>query len=324
MGHNDHLDDDRPTLPPAAGRDTAKGFEPDDAWLGTAEPEQRREAMRRWFLSRYWDPAQDTPFNSAEGGYIYIHGGPYTADDELYRRFGGVCDDDEIQEAIEDIESDGITDWAPIRTEREDDFDDRFALALEKKGEPLLRLVERLRQSRQILSLKGDAETVSLARQLVFSSMIGVLETFLYETASFWIETDKSALTSLVKGLPAFREQKISLSELFDRHAGIKAHVQGHLQNLVWHRWNKVALVYKHALSLDLPDTKQFDEALLTRHDIVHRSGLTKDGAAVTVSDTQIDKLKSAIEAFARDLERRIADRDEDLSVSDDPLPREA
>jgi len=30
----------------------------------------------------------DTPYNGAEGGYLYIHGGPYTAEDELYRRFG--------------------------------------------------------------------------------------------------------------------------------------------------------------------------------------------------------------------------------------------
>lgn len=32
----------------------------------------KTEVMRSWFLSNYEDPAENTPYESAEGGYIYI------------------------------------------------------------------------------------------------------------------------------------------------------------------------------------------------------------------------------------------------------------
>ena len=61
MGHNDHLDEDRPELPAEAGADSRRGFEPHDKWIRGAAPELAHEAMRLWFVSRYWDPANDTP-----------------------------------------------------------------------------------------------------------------------------------------------------------------------------------------------------------------------------------------------------------------------
>jgi hypothetical protein len=67
MGHNDHMDEYRPELPPEAGKNSHLGFEPDDHWLATADPELQREAMRIWFVTRYWDPANDTPYNGQEG-----------------------------------------------------------------------------------------------------------------------------------------------------------------------------------------------------------------------------------------------------------------
>jgi hypothetical protein len=164
MGHNDHLEDDHPDLPAAAGRDTPSGFETDDDWFASADPELQRKAMRRWFRSRFWDPANDTPYNSAEGGYLYIHGGPYTAEDELYSRFGDLCGDEVIRDAIDDIESDGIDEWAPIHCDPEHDYDPRFALALEEASEPLRKLQERIEHSKKVLTLKGNAESVSLAQ----------------------------------------------------------------------------------------------------------------------------------------------------------------
>jgi hypothetical protein len=326
MGHNDHMDDDTPELPRGAGFDTPLGFEPDDAWLAQAEPDMRHEAMRRWFLSRYWDPANDTPYNSAEGGYVYIHGGPYTAEDELYSRFGDLCSDEAIREAIDDIESDGIDEWAPIhRDARDEDYDDRYALSLEEGSAPLLKLRERLQQSQQVLTLQGSAEAMGLAQKLVFGSVIGALETFLYETAYYWVETDEKALRALVAGLPAFREEKISLADVFDRHEKIKDHTKGYLQNLVWHRWDRVAPIFRHALSIRLPSTRHFEAPLLKRHDIVHRSGHDKNGILVAVTVEEIIELCSKIETFAEELDARIASRGlevVDLSAADDPAPK--
>jgi hypothetical protein len=46
--------------------------------------------MREWFKERYKDPADGVPYDSGEGGYQYIHGGPYDPQDVLMAEFGEV------------------------------------------------------------------------------------------------------------------------------------------------------------------------------------------------------------------------------------------
>ncbi len=324
---NEDFDDEHPDLPPEAGLDTPKGFEPNDKWLPTTTPRLRREAMRLWFVTRYCDPVHDTPYNGEEGGYLYVNGGPYTAEDELYGRFGGAAsNDEELRAVIDDVESDGIEEWAPIHHEREIEYDEQFALIVNAGSEPLKRLRERLQQAQEVLRLEGSTEAKGFAQLLIYSSVIGALEAFLYETAHFWIDTDEKALRDLVTGLPVFQQEKIALADLFERHASIKDHVKGHLQNLVWHRWDKVAPIFKHALSVKLPSTNDFHGPLLKRHDIVHRSGYDKNRIPVAVTAGEIIELCSKIEAFAKELDLQIDERDMDLSVdalsADSPAPK--
>ena len=303
--------DDLPALPSEAGKDTAAGFEPDDDWLKAASRPLQHTAMRRWFFSRYTDPAMETPYNSAEGGYLYISGGPYEAAEELYARFGDVIDDpdDHIQRVVDDVESEGISEWAPIRTDREDEYDDRFDVSVETGSEPLQRLKQRLQQQQQILDLEGTQPTKELAKQLVLAAMIGALEAFLYEVAFFWIDTDDKALRAIVTGLPKFREEKITLADIFKQMDGLKARVKGHLQATVWHRWEHVAQIYRATFDIQFPSYGSLDAPLLKRHDIVHRSGHNKEGIPVVVTDEEISELSANIEAFAVELEKSIGSR---------------
>lgn len=75
--------------------------------------ERQKEYMRYWFRRMFEDPANETPYNSAEGGYLYIWGGPYDAREELYDEFGRIVPEDRIEEVVAEIEADGIVDWAP-------------------------------------------------------------------------------------------------------------------------------------------------------------------------------------------------------------------
>ena len=86
MGYNDYDFDDRPELPPEAGDDISGKFEPDDDWIKSVPEELQIEAMRRWFCDRYEDPANDTPYSSEEGGYIFVWGGPYDPNEVIQNR----------------------------------------------------------------------------------------------------------------------------------------------------------------------------------------------------------------------------------------------
>lgn len=74
---------------------------------------QQQAYIMAWFHSQFWDPSQETPYDGREGGYQYVYGGPYEAQEELEEKFGGVVEQDVIENAVEEIESDGQTDWAP-------------------------------------------------------------------------------------------------------------------------------------------------------------------------------------------------------------------
>ncbi len=60
--------------------------------------------MRTWFYQNYEDPVELCPYESAEGGYQYIYGGPYEANEELSSEFGGVVDDDVIEELSDELD----------------------------------------------------------------------------------------------------------------------------------------------------------------------------------------------------------------------------
>ncbi len=79
-----------------------------------ALPKEQQEAyVIAWFHSQFWDPAHETPYNGREGGYQYVYGGPYDAREQLDEKFGGIVEEDIIENAVGEIESDGQTDWAP-------------------------------------------------------------------------------------------------------------------------------------------------------------------------------------------------------------------
>jgi len=70
---------------------------PSDEDIVDLPKEEQITFLYEWFDWNFEDPAEMTPHDSSEGGYIYIWGGPYDAQDELYGRFGEVVDDNPSQ-----------------------------------------------------------------------------------------------------------------------------------------------------------------------------------------------------------------------------------
>ena len=75
--------------------------------------QSRTEALVEWFFKRFEDPAHRLPYVSAEGGYQWIYGGPYDARDEIEVSFPNEREDI-IDAAVDEIEAEGVTEWAPV------------------------------------------------------------------------------------------------------------------------------------------------------------------------------------------------------------------
>jgi len=78
---------------------------------------EKRELMLQWFHENFEDPAVSTPYESAEGGYQWIWGGPYEARDELSSKFDSVATETLIEEVVQEVERGGLTEWAPVHIE---------------------------------------------------------------------------------------------------------------------------------------------------------------------------------------------------------------
>ncbi|MBP2538520.1 hypothetical protein J2768_000918 [Agrobacterium tumefaciens] len=112
------------------------------------------DGLKEWFYNNYEDPAQSLPYNSREGGYQWIRGGPYTALEALedvYAQEYPFRVLEKVASEIED-ESGGTVDWSPIDApDAPDDFDDQFELPSEEKRR---QAAERVSQSaREVAAL---------------------------------------------------------------------------------------------------------------------------------------------------------------------------
>jgi hypothetical protein len=309
MGHNDHDDfsDPRPELPIDAGQRTRSGFEPRDEWLRAAAPGLQQEAMRLWFVSRYWDPANDTPYNSEEGGYLYIHGGPYDAAEELYDRFGDQVPEEVIQAVVEDVESDGITEWAPIHTEP--DYDVDFEYKANARDDPYQFFTARIQEVDALLVGAIPDPLQPHLRQLLYSSLIAALETYLADTVSYWVAIDKGVFRQFVTSCEEFKQQKFALTQIFERMETLEKEVETYLQQLTWHRLDKVGPLMTDTLGIALPSIGTLMKQILVRHDIVHRGGKTKEGKAVIIGNSQLSGLRESVMTFADAVEAALRTR---------------
>lgn len=91
----------------------------DDA--GDVDRQARIDAMVEWFFERFEDPANRLPYETREGGYQWIDGGPYDAREEIEDNFSDEPEDI-VQAAVDKIESEGLFDWAAVP--RPEDYGD--------------------------------------------------------------------------------------------------------------------------------------------------------------------------------------------------------
>lgn len=219
----DYLDF-RPELPDEAGVVTGSQFDPGDKWLRKASRELQIMAMRLWFCSRYQDPANDTPYKGREGGYLFIHGGPYDPDEEIQDRFSDVVEFDVIQELVQELYGEVGQEWAPIEHDYRDwEFDEALSL-LAEEDRPHNTLQNKLEQVEEILKADGEPPIKALITQLAHGAAIAALEAYLLEVTVWHALNDESSLRAFVSKNTDSKlgAGTLKLSAIFDRMDGLK------------------------------------------------------------------------------------------------------
>ncbi len=266
--------------------------------------EVQLDVMRTWFFQNFEDPAERTPYESAEGGYIWIWGGPYDAREELEAEFGDVVPDDVIKELSEELNN-ICWEWAP--TEKPGDYDEYLADDIAQITEFYHNFSGALLDIEKMLEAKIDGSVEGSFFRLLYVNIITAMETYLSDAFMNSVIPDKELMRRFVETTPEFKAEKISLSDVYKAAEGIEHKAKSYLVDVVWHNLGRVKPMYKAVLGIEFNNEMgDLVKAILKRHDIVHRNGKTKSGEDIVLTKNDVTELVSKVEHFIQDIDLKI------------------
>lgn len=294
--------------------DPESGGDFSEVGLSALSRERQKEIIKYWFQQRYENPAESTPYESAEGGYIYIWGGPHNALEVLWEEFGTFVDEKLLDSIAGELEEEECTtEWASIPGP--DDFDLTYAASQFyprfQKGADTLRAL--------LAQTVGESEK-SAFLGLLYANAITLLEAYLSDVFISVVLKYPNLLRKFVESEPVFKERTFPLSELYQYVDGVHDLVREHLKLLPFHRLEKVRMMYKAVLEIGFPSgMADVFKAILVRHDLVHRNGITKEGQAIDLSTLDVDSLLTAVETLVGTLDGQVQSLIEGLELPPPP-----
>lgn len=267
--------------------------------------EELFSALYQWFHARYCDPAENTPYDGREGGYQWIHGGPYDVFEELEKRFQDVVPFEIIEKVADFIcESTGIHEWAPLDWERPDE--DFYEIPIDESSDIFVNLKDNVSKLLKVEMLSGEEIALQISRNLLFTSLITALEVYLYETVIFWITNDRILFMKLVTRFEKTKHNKVTYEEIFNVFDGLEDEIKEMMQhNIVWHNKKDVRNIFKSVFDFDV-NLSIFKDEILKRHHIIHRVSKDFKGCEVKITKEDVIELSNKIISFAEEIEKKL------------------
>src|SRR2546430_5076910 len=144
--------------------------------LRESDRDTQLDVMETWFRQRFEDPAERTPYESAEGGYIWIYGGPYDAREELEAEFSEVVPDEVINELVDKLEGE-CWEWAP--TSGPEDYDDYLVEDIARITDYYQNFSRAILDIEKLLQTKVNDIVANCFWRLLYVNVITALETYL-------------------------------------------------------------------------------------------------------------------------------------------------
>lgn len=272
--------------------------------LKNADRETQIEAMREWFYKNFEDPAERTPYESAEGGYIWIWGGPYDASEELQGEFSGIVPDDVIDELAQELTHE-CWEWAP--TPRRSDYDDFLIEDIALITEYHNNFSSAILDIEKLLTTEVDGAVSHCFYRLLFVNVITALETYLSDAFINTVVPNNELMRQFIETTPEFQTEKVSLADVFKAVEQIEQRARSYLADIVWHNLERVKPMYRDTLGVEFPkDIGTIFKAVIKRHDIVHRNGKTKAGTEILISKQDVLDLIAEVEKLTQHIDTQL------------------
>lgn len=261
------------------------------------------EVMHAWFLQNFERPEEHTPYESKEGGYIYIWGGPYDPEEELMREFEDIVSSETIKKISEEF-TEISPDWSGkigggdlldyfVQEITDIEFFNNFHSAI--------------LEIKKLIEAKVENSAKYILNRLLFANVITALESFLSDAFIKTVLNEDDNFQQFVETTPEFQKEKFPISEIYIQMNGLREKVINYLGNVIWHNIPKVKELYKNTLAIEFPeDLGNLINSIKIRHDIVHRNGKTKDGIEHMITADDLKDLIRNVEPLVQRINTEI------------------
>jgi len=129
-----------------------------------------------------------------------------------------------------------------------------------------------------LLKSNYPAQAADTLHCMLYAQVVTAVEAYLSGVFIHTVMNSEELIRALVESDPELAKRKFSLSEIFTKYKDLQVEVARYLKDLIFHDLKKVMPMYRAVLSYDFGDIIWLFQAVLIRHDCVHRNGYTKDG----------------------------------------------
>lgn len=268
------------------------------------------EYMRNWFSERYEDPAQHTPYESAEGGYLWIYGGPFDAFDVLSDEFGDYSKRGAIEELSDEL-SDECSHWTrTTEYDRElyppdDDYD--LNLDLNTAEYEIIVNLESNLDSLEHLAKKWkikEPKPKGFSEMMIFSFAITALETYLSDIFVRIVMKNEIYKEKYLKSDKTLSARRFGFGELFNELKEIDNTIKKRISETSFHNLGQVKNLFHAVIGIDIGDIEELIKLIAKRHDFVHRGGKDPSGKLVYTDKKEVLNLIKRVRSFCKSINK--------------------
>jgi len=182
---------------------------------------------------------------------------------------------------------------------------------------------------KKLLDTSIDSTVENCFYCLLYANVIAALETYLSDAFINTVLSNPSLVRRLVESTPKFKEEKIIFADIYKSISNIEVKVSEYIEikvreylaNFLWHNLAAVRRIYKNTLNINFPDNMgAVYQAILTRHDIVHRNGKGKSGEEKVICWQDVTNLIAEIEALVQHVDSSLNELKSKSSPNHDVL----
>lgn len=164
-----------------------------------------------------------------------------------------------------------------------------------------------------ILAEHGGEYGANLINRMVFAQQVSALEAYLGDTLQKYVDEKPDAMLRLLKEDKELAKQSFPIIEVAEKTNLVRDAVQSYLRAIIYHNLPKVDFLYSAAFGIrilrDKEDNAKLLQAIIHRHDCVHRNGMDKNGVALTVFTKEYvqetaDLMRRLVESIEADISK--------------------